>query len=109
MANRARGEMVARINGRTRIMKLSLDALARLETVYGGEDILTLVKRFSEKGLSATDVIHILRAGLIGASDPLGADDTAIDVEGGYPQALKLATELMELSFAHGSDEVPRA
>ena len=85
-ANRHRGEVVARINGRRRLMRLTLSALAQLENCYGDRDILSLLSGFAANGLSATDVENIIRAGLAGAADELSAS--------GAPWMLRVGTPL---------------
>ena len=97
--NRHRGEIVGHINGRRRCLVLSLAALARLESCYDDTDILVLMRRFAEKGIGAQDVINILRAGLCGGDDPLGASDTPLIVKGGFTCALELAAQLIEAAF----------
>ena len=99
-ANRHRGEVVGRINGRRRVMRLSLAALAQLETCYGGEDILQLLDGFSRAGLSAQDSDNILRAGLLATQDELATTGAPLDVEGGAAMALHLASELVQRAFS---------
>lgn len=99
-ANRHLGEVVGRINGRRRIMRLSLSALAQLENCYGDTDILELLTRFAQQGLQADDIDNVLHAALVGARDVLAESGAPLDVEGGEAQALHLATRLIELAFA---------
>ena len=106
-ANRHRGEVVGRINGRRRIMRLSLSALAQLENCYGDTDILELLTRFAQQGLQADDIDNVLHAALVGARDVLAESGASLDVEGGEAQALHLATRLIELAFAPPSSSTP--
>lgn len=107
-ANRYRGEVVARINGRRRVMRLPLSALAQLENCYGDIDILHLIGRFAEDGLKAVDVDNVLRAGLASTQDDLALSGAPLDVEGGHGVALQLATQLIERAFA-APEAVPKS
>ncbi len=99
-ANRHRGEVVARINGRRRRMRLSLQALAQLENCYGDTDILTLLDRFKAQGLSPEDADNILRAALLAMQDALSISGAPLDVEGGVPAARHCADRLLMAAFA---------
>lgn len=105
--NRHCGEVVGHINAKRRVLRLSLSALAQLEACYDDTDILLLLRRFSENGLRAQDVMNILRAGLAGAGDPSAVEDAPLDVTGGYGVALELATELIERAFNQVADMPP--
>ena len=98
-ANRHRGEVVGKINGRRRIMRLSLSALAQLENCYGDIDILQLLSRFAEDGMRANDIDNVLRAALRATKDELAVSGAPLDVEGGHGAAQRLATELIERAF----------
>lgn len=97
--NRHCGEIVASINGGKHFLCLNLNALAQLESAYGDTDILQLLKNFTDRGFSAQDVQHILRAGLCGARDALGQSDVALEPEGGYLAGVELAAHLIEAAF----------
>lgn len=108
-ANQHRGEVVGRINGRRRVMRLTLAALAHLETCYGGEDILKLLDGFSQAGLSVQDSDNILRAGLAATQDELAQTGAPLDVDGGPAMAMQLASELVQRAFApHANKEPPQ-
>lgn len=101
--NPRRGEVAVKLNGQQHILRLSLAALAYLENLYEGENILMLTKRFARDGLSAKDVHHILQAGLMGGLDhnkDMPAHIPAyIDVNGGFEQASCAAAKLLERAF----------
>lgn len=111
-ANRHRGEVAARINGRRRILRLSLSALARLEDCYaaaddaagGVADILHLLSRFAENGMQAEDVDNVLRAGLQAVGDVLAVTGEPLDVDGGPEAAAQIALQLIARAFAPPSD-----
>ncbi len=101
--NARRGEVCVKINGRRHILRLSLTALACLENFYGGENILSLTRRFAKDGLGAQDVHHILSAGLIGGGY-MCSDKQAemqINVEGGFETAAHAAAQLLERAFVN--------
>lgn len=98
-ANRYRGEVVARINGRRRRMQLTLSALAQLETCYGDKDILSLIDGFDRTGLHYDDAENIVRAALVATDNPLADDGAPLDVERGEAGLLALASELIGRAF----------
>lgn len=98
-ANRHRGEVVARINGRRRRMQLSLSALAQLESCYGNKDILAVLDGFSQSGLGVKDAENIIRAGLAATDNVLAETGAPLDVDGGDAGALRLAETLIERAF----------
>jgi len=110
--NPRRGELRLVIDGKTRRLRLTLSALAYLESLYDGKNILLLTKDFATQGMCARDVICVLQAGLYGAgegemiSDNIKAntDDAAntscaFDIEGGYARASEAAAQLLEAAF----------
>ena len=103
-ANRHRGEVAAVINHAPRRLRLTLSALAQLESAYGETDILELVRGFAAQGLSARDVDLVLRAGLTGAGDELAHSAAALDVEGGYAAAAQLAARLLAAAFGEEAE-----
>jgi len=110
--NPRRGELRLVIDGKARRLRLTLSALAYLESLYDGKNILLLTKDFATQGMCARDVICVLQAGLYGAgegemiSDNIKAntDDAAntsyaFDIEGGYARASEAAAQLLEVAF----------
>ncbi len=77
MANRYRGEVDARLDGKTYALCLTLGALAELEAAFGDEDMLALATRFERGRLSARDAQRIIGAGLRGAGHDISDDDVA--------------------------------
>ncbi|UWR43490.1 gene transfer agent family protein [Phaeobacter inhibens] len=100
-ANPYAGEVALRINGETLALKLTLGALATLETRLGTESLIDLVTRFESGGFSAADVLALLAAGLQGGGHRLSeADLAAADIDGGPMQAARTAAQLLARSFA---------
>lgn len=98
--NRRRGEIAAKIDGETRLLCLTLGALAELESAFGVEDLVGLAQRFEAGKLSAGDIIRIVGAGLRGAGNRLSDEDVAeMSTEGGVAGFARIATELLWVSF----------
>ena len=62
-ANARRGEVAAVLDGREMRLRLTLGALAELESAFAAEDLAALVARFSTGKLSAIDMMRIVGAG----------------------------------------------
>lgn len=98
--NRRRGEIAAKFDGETRLLCLTLGALAELESAFGVDDLVELAERFEAGKLSAGDIIRIVGAGLRGAGNRLSDEDVAdMSTEGGAAGFARIATELLWLSF----------
>ena len=98
--NRHRGELAAKFDGETRLMCLTLGALAELESGFGVANLSELAGRFEAGQLSAGDIIRIVGAGLRGAGNRLSDEDVAgMSTEGGAAGFARIATELLWLSF----------
>lgn len=109
--NRHRGEVAATFDGETRLMCLTLGALAELESGFGVANLSELAGRFEAGRLSAGDIIRIVGAGLRGAGNRLSDEDVAgMSTEGGAAGFARIATELLWVSFggADAAGHVPR-
>ncbi len=95
------GEVALVIDGQAYVCKLTLGALAELETTLGTGTLVELVKRFEAGGFSTRDVLALIVAGLRGggwrgtARDLIGAE-----IEGGIVRAAEAAAELLARAFA---------
>ena len=99
-ANRRRGEVSARLDGRDYRLRLTLGALAELEDAYGAEDLQALVARFSAGRFSARDLIRIIAAGLRGGGhDVADADVAAMQGGNGVAGHARLAADLLAAAF----------
>ena len=103
--NRYRGEVVGVINGRRRVMRLSLAALAQIEACYDDTNIAAITQRFSENGMSPKDAENILRAGLAATDDATAQCATALEVEGGADGARALAEKLISRAFENWKEQ----
>jgi len=95
MANARRGEIDAVIDGRVRVLRLSLGALAELESAFGAQDLVALAARFESGRLSAGDLMRVIGAGLRGAGADVSDDDVGrMAIEGGLAGAAGLVARL---------------
>ena len=100
MANPHAGEVALVVDGERRVMKLTLGALAELETVLDAETLVDLVGRFEGGGYRAADVLALLTAGLRGGGWSGGVEDLArADIAGGPVGAARAAAELLARAF----------
>ena len=100
-ANRHRGEIEAHLDGETRVLCLTLGALAELETAFAVDSLTGLAERFSSGRLRADDLIRIIGAGLRGAGfDVSDAAVAAMRVEGGAAGYVDIVARLLAATFA---------
>ncbi|PWW02216.1 tail tube GTA-gp10-like protein [Hoeflea marina] len=98
--NRRRGEIAARLDGESRVLCLTLGALAELESAFGVDNLADLGARFGSGKLSARDIIRIVGAGLRGAGNRICDEDVAcMSAEGGAAGFARIAAELLLASF----------
>ncbi|TYB82881.1 gene transfer agent family protein [Maritimibacter fusiformis] len=101
MANPWTGEVALVIDGETRVMKLTLGALAELEEALGAGSLVELVERFERGGFSTRDVLALIVAGLRGGGWQGQARDLiAAEIEGGPVAAAEAAGQLLARAFA---------
>lgn len=100
-ANPWAGEVALVIDGRRRVMKLTLGALAELEAGLGADSLMALVARFEGGRFRTADVLKLLLAGLHGGGWRCGAEALlAAEIEGGPAAAARAAGELLARAFA---------
>ncbi len=100
MANRHRGEIAATIDGKERVLCLTLGALAELEAAFDAPDLIALAERFETGRLKAGDAVAILTAGLRGGgADVTQADVAAMSIDGGAAAGVRLVSELLSVTF----------
>ncbi len=93
MANPMRGEIEARLDGKTYTLCLTLGALA---------------ERFEARRLSARDILRIIGCGLRGAGHELSDDEVArMKVSGGLAGYVQIAADLLAATF--GDEPEPHA
>ena len=100
MGNPWRGDVRLVINGRARVMRLTLGALAGLEAALAEPSLVALVERFEQGRFSSGDVLALLRAGLQGGGcEIIAADLDHAEIEGGPMAAARAAAELIARAF----------
>lgn len=106
-ANQRRGEVSATIDGRERILCLTLGALAQLEGAFAVSDLTGLAERFSSGRFSSNDLMQVIAAGLCGGGERVSIDDVAaMKIEGGTAGFAAVVADLLRLTF--GTDDAPR-
>ena len=101
MANPMRGETELVLGGERHTLRLTLGALAELEAALGTGSLVELVERFEGGQASARDVLGLIVAGLRGGGWPGRAEDlAALEIEGGIPEAVRVAGQLLVRAFA---------
>ncbi|PJE29554.1 hypothetical protein PSM7751_01082 [Pseudooceanicola marinus] len=105
MANPHAGEVALILDGQRHVMKLTLGALAELETLLEAGGLVELAERFEAGAFSTRDVLALIVAGLRGGGWQGRAEDLMqAEIEGGPMQAARKAAELMARAFALPED-----
>lgn len=101
MINPQRGEISAEIDGKQWTLCLTLGALASLEEAMGAKNLSELSGKFSAGTLSASDLIKIITAGLIGAGHGVCEKEVgAMHVDGGIATYVDIAARLLNATFS---------
>lgn len=99
MENPWAGEVALTLDGERLALKLTLGALAELETRLEADSLVALAERFESGRFSARDVIAVLVAGLRGGGH--GARDLAgAEIAGGPMEAARVAGLLVLRAFS---------
>lgn len=100
MANPHAGEVALVLDGERRVLKLTLGALAELESRLRADSLPALVERFEAGNFAARDVLALVCAGLRGGGWNGDLPDLAkAEIEGGPLEAARVAAQLLVLSF----------
>lgn len=101
MANPLAGEVEVVLDGTPHVAKLTLGALAELETALGETSLFALVERFETGRFSARDVLAVVLAGLRGGGwQGDGAHLGRSQIGQGPLDAARLAAALLVRAFA---------
>lgn len=101
MANPWAGEVAVVLDGQRHAAKLTLGALAELESALGAETLVDLVARFEAGRFSTRDVLALLVAGLRGGGwQGQACDLMTVEIGGGPVEAARAAAELLARAFA---------
>lgn len=100
MANPWAGEVALVIDGRRQVLKLTLGALAALETTLETGSLVELVERFEAGRFATRDVLVVLAAGLEGGGADLDLRALSqAEIDGGPMAAARAAAELLARAF----------
>jgi len=100
MANPWTGEVALVIDGERHVLKLTLGALAELETGLGSGSLVDLVARFEGGEFSTRDVLALIVAGLRGGGWQGHTPNlVTAEIEGGPLSAARAAAELLARAF----------
>lgn len=100
MANPQRGEVALRVNGEERVMRLTLGALAELESRMASASLLDLAEKFETGGVSASELIALLAAGIRGGGGAVSEEELAeAEFEGGAVGAMRAGLLLLSRTF----------
>ena len=100
MANPWAGEVEIVIDGQAHVCKLTLGALAELESALGVGSLIELIRRFESGAFSGRDVMAVIVAGLRGGGwKGQSSDLIAAEIAGGPVGAAKLAATLLARAF----------
>ncbi|HUF56382.1 MAG TPA: gene transfer agent family protein [Thermohalobaculum sp.] len=100
MANPERGEVELVVDGRPRVMRLTLGALAELESALEVGSLVALAERFEGGDVSARELTALLAAGLRGAGEDFTEAELAeAEIGGGAVGAMKAGLRLLEATF----------
>ncbi|WP_136684576.1 gene transfer agent family protein [Falsirhodobacter xinxiangensis] len=95
------GEVTVVLDGVPHVAKLTLGALAELETVLEAGSLIDLVQRFEGGRFTTRDVLAVVVAGLRGGGwTGTAADLLHADVGGGATGAARAAADLLHRAFA---------
>ncbi|MFT4149980.1 MAG: gene transfer agent family protein [Paracoccaceae bacterium] len=101
MANPFAGEVALVLDGQRHVAKLTLGALAELETALEAGSLVDLVARFEGGRFTTRDVLALIVAGLRGGGwRGTAADLMTADIGGGPVEAARAAAELLARAFA---------
>ncbi len=106
MANPYAGEAALVLDGRRHVLKLTLGALAELESQLGADTLVALIERFEGGRFATRDVLALLLAGLRGGGWQGSAEDLArAEIAGGPVAAARVAAELLTRAFTVPGDD----
>ncbi|WP_435168570.1 gene transfer agent family protein [Falsirhodobacter sp. 1013] len=93
------GEVALVIDGQRHVAKLTLGALAELETVLQADSLIALIQRFEEGRFTTRDVLAVVVAGLRGGGWSGQASDL-MTAEIAPAEAARSAALLLARAFA---------
>ena len=104
MTNTHRGEIEAKLDGKSFRLCLTLGALAELEAAFGDEDMLALATRFEKGRIAAMDCVRIIGAGLRGAGYEIPNNEVAaMHSDAGAAGFVDIVARLLSATFGGGT------
>lgn len=101
MANPYAGEVAIWLDGQRHVAKLTLGALAELETALEAGSLMELVERFETRRFTTRDVLALVVAGLRGGGwQGTATDLRTVEIGGGPVEAARAAAELLARAFS---------
>lgn len=98
--NRHRGEIEARLDGRSYRLCLTLGALAELETALGCDSLLGLTQRLASGRLTSREALGIIAAGLRAGGAEVSDEAVAVmQADGGAAGFVDILARLLEATF----------
>lgn len=103
--NPHRGEIILAIDDKPRKMRLTLGALAELETRLETGSLMGLAERFESGRVTTADLLALLAAGLSGGGEIIAeADLASARIEGGAVGAMRAGMALLSGAFRPEGD-----
>lgn len=100
MANPFRGEVALSVDGEPRVMRLTLGALAELESRLESESLMEMIARFETGGFRVADLISLIAAGLNGGGWRISETELVERrIDGGPLAAAQAAAQLLKVTF----------
>ena len=101
-----RGEVALSVDGRQRVMRLTLGALAELEARLKSDSLIEMIGRFETGAFRVADLIALLAAGLNGGGWRVSeAELVQASIDGGPLAAAQAAARLLKLTFTLPDEE----
>lgn len=108
MANPYRGEVPLSVDGEVRTMRLTLGALAELETRLESDSLIELIARFEGGRFRVSDLVSLIAAGLSGGGWQISEDELVQRrIDGGPLEAAQAAAQLLKLTFTLPGEDTP--
>ncbi|WP_372604179.1 gene transfer agent family protein [Actibacterium sp.] len=105
MVNPYAGEVALVLDGQRHALKLTLGALAELETALQTGTLIGLIERFETGAFSTRDVLALLLAGLRGGGwHGTSGDLAGAEIGGGPVEAARVAGALIARAFTVPGD-----
>lgn len=100
LSNPLHGEITLVIDQMPRRLRLTLGALAALESRLGAGSLMELAERFETGRVPAADLTALLAAALYGGGETMAEEELAhAEIEGGAANAMRVGMALLVRAF----------